>query len=111
MSQQGIDFCRMGCRMDAGEDNLVFPDEIKFPFFQFLYFCHKITVGINFFHRIDNFSTFCRISFIRKASPLAGIFLDPYFRTCAGDHGDFCRSSYDAVFISFNIFQYAKFHE
>ena len=90
--------------MNAGKDNLIFPDEVKFPFFQFFYFCHKITVGINFFHRIDDFGTFCGIGFIGKTSPLAGILLNPYFRTGTGNHGDFGRSSNDAVFIGFNVF-------
>ena len=104
MLQEGIDFCRMGSGMDAREDDLVFPDEREFPFFQFFYFSDEIAGCVNIFHRIGQLGTGGYVGFISKAGPFASAFLYQHITACTGNHSYFCRCGDDTVFIGFNIF-------
>lgn len=101
--QKGLHLFGMGGRMDAGQDDLILPQQGKLTRFQFLDLGNKVTCPIDLLHDVHQFSAFLLILRIRKTCADTGAALDVDLVAVAHNGVDFRRCNNGAVFADFDI--------
>ena len=94
----------MGCRMNAGKDNLSFSQKAEFIRLKLLYLCHQITGSINFLRRIHHNRAGSFVGSILKSGLFTGLFLHLDRTSVSRKRCHLARCGNHTVFPLFNIF-------
>ena len=108
--QQRLHLLGMGGGVDAGEHNLVLPQQGEFTGFQLLHFGDKIAGPIDLLHGVHQLGALLGVLLVREAGARARAPLHIDLMAVA-HNGLHFRGSHDgAVLAGFNILQQSKFH-
>ena len=101
--QKSLHLLGMSGRMNAGQDDLILPQQGKLTGLQFLDLGNKVTCPIDFLHGVHQFSALFLILLVRKARADTGAALDVDLVAVAHNGVDFRRCNNGAVFAGFDI--------